>query len=202
MSNSWLFFYRFPSYSFYFCAWYNLHIIKHTDFKCSAQSILAILYVNNHHSKQERIFPSSQKTLSCSFPVSLHPHCPRGNNYEVFLNYRFVLLFLKFHRSRIRQYAHVYVRLVLLSIMFLKFIQVVCTNSLFLFTAAQYSKIRIFHGLFSQSSINGHLGGFQFGTTMTQAVMNIIMQIFVWIYFFPLSWVELLVWRSGVCFIL
>ena len=63
----------------------------------------------------------------------------------------------------------------------LRFIHVIaCINSSFVFTAGKYSIMWIYHGLFIHSSIDGHLGCFQFLAVKNKPVINIFAQVFGW----------------------
>lgn len=73
---------------------------------------------------------------------TLHLHRPRGDNFVFPPLTGFACL--KFHRNGLIQHVPVHARLLSLSMMFLKFTQVVHINSLFLAIAAQYSMIWIF----------------------------------------------------------
>ena len=129
LSSSWLFFSLF-------C---YLHVIKYTYFKCKFYQS----YTCKHHSNQDRNCHHPRRLSHAPSQWVSTPTLPEPKTFK-FFHHRFVLLVLKFHRNGIIQYVPIYVSLLLLSLMFLKFTQVVCTKSSFLFIAVQYSVIRIF----------------------------------------------------------
>ena len=83
------------------------------------------------------------------------------------------------------QYVAFCVWLLSVNIMFSKFIHVVA------FLMAKYSIVWIYYILFIHSSVDGHLGYFHFLAIISNAAMNICLQVFVWIYVFNSLWYTL-----------
>lgn len=42
-----------------------------------------------------------------------------------------------------------------------------------------YSRVGMSHNLFTPSSVDGHLGGFQFASLMSKAAVNILVPVFI-----------------------
>lgn len=77
-----------------------------------------------------------------------------------------------------------------LSILLLKFIQVVaCNGSLFPFIDGQYYMVGLFHDLFTLAPVDGHLSCLQFCNIMNKAGMKNYVQTFewTWVNSFPLG---------------
>ena len=72
-------------------------------------------------------------------------------------------------------------QLLLLSIIFSRFIHIVaCINTL-LFFIAKYSIVRTDHIIFIYSSAEGNSDPFHFLAILNNAAMNICVQVFVWV---------------------
>lgn len=69
----------------------------------------------------------------------------------------------------------------ILKIMFPRFTYVVISiGTFFLYIAEQYSIVWIHHNFFTNAAIDRYLGGFHFGVIMSNAVINIHVDIIAW----------------------
>lgn len=88
-------------------------------------------------------------------------------------NMDLVLTLFELYANKITQYGSSCVWFLLFNIMLVRFIHIVaCDRNLFIFSAAQYFIVSLYHILVIQSSIDGHLSCFWFGATTNIAVMN------------------------------
>ena len=103
-----------------------------------------------------------------------YPHLER----ETLIIFTLVLPILACHINGIRQYVLFCVELPSLRIMsMVLFWSVVCS----LFIAEWYSIVWIVHNLCIHSLADGHLGHFQFLATVNKTVMNILVQVFLFL---------------------
>ena len=80
--------------------------------------------------------------------------------------------------SEIVQYCYFLGSFHLVSVMFLKFIQVIANiNNLFLFIGEQYSVAWMYHSFCINSPVGGYLNCFQFGAIMNNVAINICVQV-------------------------
>ena len=138
----------------------NSHTTQATYLKCArqwflvySQSCVTIVTTINF-----RTFSSSQKETSCthqqSFPISPSPSPRQPPSYFRSLG---ICLFWTFHINGIIQYLDLCDWLLLLSIVFLRFIHIVaCISISLLFMTEYYSVVWIYHILFISSSVDGH----------------------------------------------
>ena len=83
------------------------------------------------------------------------------------------------------QYMVLCIWLLSLSSVFSRIIHVVaCISTSFLFIAEYYSIVWLHHVLFIHSLLDGHLGCFYLWDIMNNAAMDILVQVFVWTFFF------------------
>lgn len=80
--------------------------------------------------------------------------------------------------DEIIEYIPCSVWLLLLSMVFLKFICVTCISTEFLFVTEWYATVYIPQGLFTRSQMDRH-GGCQFLASLNRATMSLLMRIFV-----------------------
>jgi hypothetical protein len=92
-----------------------------------------------------------------------------------------------------------YVCLPLLSVMYSKFVYVaLCVSSSFLFMIKWYSVTWIYGILFIHLSVNGCFGYCHFLAIMNNVTMNILVQVFMWMYVFNILRVELLGYSNSL----
>lgn len=103
-----------------------------------------------------------------------------GNHSSVFhpWGFSFSIAAYKWNQS----VYSLWVWLLSLSRMLLRFIHVAWVNGSFPFVAKQHSTVwmRVYHCLFILSLVEEHLGFFQFGEIMKKAAVNFHIQVFVW----------------------
>lgn len=126
-------------------------------------------------------FPSL-RNFPAYFAVSPSPNVLSRHHLPALCHHKLVC-FVQFYTNRITQYVPLCAWHFSFKLMFLRYIHVLCIRSLIIFMN-EYSIAWMLHILFTQSSVDGNLGCFQFGALINKATMNICIKILTWIYIF------------------